>query len=96
MAAFNFPSSPSEGQTYTDAVSGAQYVFKSPVWMQVSAAQIKATALPRNRIVNGAMQISQENGNTAGLLTAYYPADQWYTSIITSAAGYLRANGCSR
>ena len=61
---FNFPSSPTEGATYTGA-NGAQYVYKSGVWMQVSAAQIKATALPRNRIVNGAMQISQENGNTA-------------------------------
>ena len=51
---------PSEGTVWTDTPSGAQYVYKSGVWMQSSAAQIKLSALPRNRIVNGAMQISQE------------------------------------
>lgn len=39
----------------------------------------------RNRIVNGAMQISQENGNTAGTTTGYYGADQFATYFVTSA-----------
>jgi hypothetical protein len=45
------------------------------------------TAEARNRIVNGAMQISQENGNTSqGPVTAisWYAADQWITSSSTS------------
>ena len=40
-----------------------------------------ATAQTRNRIVNGAMQISQENSNTAGTANAYYPADQWQLAV---------------
>ena len=35
----------------------------------------------RNRIVNGAMQISQENGTTIGAVNSYYPADQWSAGI---------------
>jgi hypothetical protein len=38
------------------------------------------TARRGNRVVNGNVSISQENGNTAGTTVAnYYPADQWYT-----------------
>lgn len=43
------------------------------------------TAQSYNRIVNGAMQISQENGNTAGTPTTYFGADQWMTSKSHSA-----------
>lgn len=39
----------------------------------------------RNRIVNPSMQISQENSNTAGTTSGYYPADQW--SVIHSSDG---------
>jgi hypothetical protein len=39
----------------------------------------------RNRIINGAMQISQENGDTAGTAGGYYAADQWVTGFTTSA-----------
>ena len=49
------------------------YVRKDAAWVQGQAQ----TALPRNRIVNPAMQISQENGNTAGTAQSYYAADQW-------------------
>lgn len=42
--AFNFPDSPSAGTIFTDAVSGAQYVYTNGVWMQSSAAQIRLTA----------------------------------------------------
>jgi len=49
------------------------------------------TAQARNRIVNGAMQISQENGNTAGTVSAYYAADQWsYAVVTTGVAGMQR------
>jgi hypothetical protein len=43
------------------------------------------TAETRNRIVNGAMQISQENGTTSGTGNAYYAADQWYCGGIGTA-----------
>lgn len=39
----------------------------------------------RNRIVNPAMQISQQNGNTAGTANGYFAADQW--QYIMAAAG---------
>jgi len=44
----------------------------------------------RNRLINPAMQISQENGNTAGG-NAWYPADQWvatysFPSLVASFA----------
>jgi hypothetical protein len=35
------------------------------------------TAETRNRIVNSAMQISQENGDNGSAVAGYYPADQW-------------------
>lgn len=39
----------------------------------------------RNRIVNGDMSVSQENGNTAGTTNGYYAADQWAVYRVTSA-----------
>jgi hypothetical protein len=42
-----------------------------------------ATADTRNRIVNPAMQVSQERGNNAGTVNSYYPADQWTISYNT-------------
>lgn len=39
----------------------------------------------RNRIVNPAMQITQENGNTAGTTNAFYVADQWSMEKVHSA-----------
>lgn len=38
-----------------------------------------------NLIINGGMQISQENGTTAGSTTGYYPVDQWEVGFVTSA-----------
>ena len=48
------------------------------------------TALPRNRIVNGAMQISQENGDNP-VNTGGYPADQWIG--LSAIAGVAFARG---
>lgn len=44
----------------------------------LDAALEAAPDIRRNRIVNGAMQISQENGTTGGTSDRYYAADQWY------------------
>lgn len=41
--------------------------------------------VPDSLVVNGAMQISQENGNTAGAGANYYPADEWRLIFVTSA-----------
>src|SRR3954470_995013 len=89
--AFNFPSTPTEGQIFTDATSGAQYVYRGTVWMQSSAAQIKLSAETRNRIVNPAMQISQENGNAVVSTNNTFPADQWALGI-----GGITINGAQR
>jgi len=39
----------------------------------------------RNLIVNGDMQVSQENADAAGTTNGYYGADQWATYRVTSA-----------
>lgn len=52
-----------------------------PSW----AANSATARIARNRIVNPAMQVSQENGNTSGTTSAYYAADQWFMSRVTSA-----------
>src|SRR6188768_331014 len=79
----NFPNSPIPGQVYTP-VGGYSYVFLDGVWRIVQDAQSILTADTRNRIVNGAMQISQENGNTGGAGSAYYAADQWVSNVLTT------------
>ena len=85
---FDFPSSPTEGQIF-NAPSGPSYVFNAPVWKQLVPPQIVATAEARNRIVNPAMQISQENGDTLSSTNGFFPADQWqFTSpIATTGTG---------
>jgi len=73
--AIDFPSSPAEGQVH-NVSPGRSFVFRSGVWVP---APLK-TALPRNYIINPAMQISQQNGRTTSAQTAnldYYMADQW-------------------
>jgi hypothetical protein len=46
---------------------------------------VAASAESYNRVVNGAMQVTQENGNTAGTTVTYYGADQWMTNKVHSA-----------
>ena len=82
---FNFPNAPTNGQLFTPA-GGYQYVYLNGAWQVVQAPQSVGTAQTRNRVVNGAMQISQENASTSsGALTTgnYYAADQWLGSWIT-------------
>jgi hypothetical protein len=76
--AFDFPASPTNGQVFTPP-GGPTYVWQSPRWL----VQGSATAQTRNRIVNPAMQISQENGDTASAAsagTSYWAADQWQSA----------------
>jgi hypothetical protein len=74
---FDFPASPADGTIYAPP-GGPQYQYSGGAWRVASSSVPIATAEARNRVVNPAMQISQENGNTASVLNAYYPADQWY------------------
>lgn len=62
----------SDGQVLTLA-SGV------PAWATPSSR------IARNRIVNPAMQVSQENVNTSGTTNGYYAADQFATYRVTSA-----------
>jgi hypothetical protein len=96
------PSSPQPGQMWWQSSTGNLFIWYADAdtsqWVQVnlSGGAGALTAEARNRIVNGAMQISQENGNVqTGNLTAisYFPADQWQVLSSTSpgTASTLRA-----
>jgi hypothetical protein len=76
----NFPASPTDGQVF-NASPGVSFVAAGGRWRP---APLK-TALPKNYVVNPAMQVSQENGTTAGTVTGYYPADQWIASFVSSS-----------
>lgn len=71
----NFPNNPNQGQIFTP-VGGYQYVYIDGVWRIVESVSTQ-TAGTRNRIVNGGMQVSQENGITVVTANGAYPADQW-------------------
>jgi len=77
------PPNPAVGQLWWDSDSGNLFIWfadpDSTQWVQVSGmpATAKPTALARNRIVNGAFQHSQENGNTTSSVSTYFLADQW-------------------
>jgi hypothetical protein len=82
---FNFPNSPLQGQLYTP-VGGYQYVFLDGKWRVVEAPQDVGTAQSRNRIVNGAMQVSQENPAANGSTAGYAVSDQWFASANLTGA----------
>lgn len=80
---FNFPNTPSLGDAY-QPVGGPMYQWDGQKWLMTGAAMIQTPAYnQRNRFVNGAFQISQENGNTGSAASGYYPADQWITTTST-------------
>jgi hypothetical protein len=79
---FQFPNSPAVNDSFTP-VGGPTYTWDGLVWkMGVALGQ---TAQPYNRVVNGAMQISQENGNNGGTASGFYPADQWSATFTSSS-----------
>jgi len=83
--AFDFPASPTDGTIYIPA-GGPQYQYSGGAWRVASSSVPIATAQARNRIVNGAMQVSQETGNTAGTTSGYFAADQWSAAFVTTGA----------
>lgn len=79
--AFDFPSSPSEGQAYSPS-GGPRYVYKSGVWK--ADLPYSPFEFQRNRVINPAFQVSQENGRASVTATAQYPADQWRMDFASS------------
>jgi hypothetical protein len=70
----DFPASPVFGQVF-QAPNGYTYVFANGVWGRGGK-----TAQETNRVVNPAMTLAQENGDTnSGSIAAltYYAADEW-------------------
>jgi hypothetical protein len=64
-----------------------------------SAQQTQARAnigvTQKNYLINGSMQISQENGATAGSVNGYYAADQWMLNYILSAGSVTFAQNAT-
>ena len=81
----SFPSSPANGQVFVPVSSGPIFVFSNGAWQRNAG-----TALPTNKIVNGAMQISQQNGNTEILGIGVYPADQFFNAGTVGSPGVQR------
>jgi hypothetical protein len=86
------PSSPVAGDLWWESDSGNLYCYyndgdslqwvqtNTPATVAVPSSYVQKTADSYNRIINGAMQVSQENGDTASAVIAaatYYSADQW-------------------
>src|SRR5262245_59502455 len=73
---FNFPNSPSVNQTFTP-VGGPTYTWDGSVWKMHGTSGV-VTANSKNLLVNGDIQISQENGFGSNISTSgAYIADQW-------------------
>lgn len=79
---FDFPASPSVGATYQ--VGGKVYVYDGEKWRNAPSSMPPAkTAQRRNRVVNPAMQHSQENSINSSAASAtgtWWEADQWIAS----------------
>jgi len=75
--AFNFPDSPTAGQIFTDAASGAQYVYTNGVWMQSSAAQFKL----------GPSFIRQQIKTTTGAITLHADTTAFQVEVVAGGGG---------
>lgn len=93
------PSSPSQGTLWWESDSGNTFIYyddgSSQQWVQFNSAPPPAgfmpiTAQARNRIVNPAMQISQELGDTGTGASSAYFADQWQFVFIGPTCGANR------
>lgn len=51
---------------------------------QMAQARANIGVQKKNYIINGGMQVSQENGSTAGSITAYYAVDQFALQFVNS------------
>lgn len=71
-------------QTVEDTIG----VDQSNVFTYLQKAQVRANidVLKKNYIVNGAMMVSQERGNSAGTTAGYYPVDEFLVDFSTTGA----------
>ena len=97
--AYDFPNSPTVGQVYSGWVwDGEKWVaqggpmgavrYDLPQGLtanQTAQARANIAVTKKNYVINGGMQISQENGTTAGTTNSYYPVDMFYISFINAA-----------
>jgi hypothetical protein len=82
LLGINFPSSPAIGQSFTPP--------GGPTWRWTFEGKWRrypGTANTYNRIINPSMQISQQNGNTAGNAVGFYAADMWPMSRVAGTGG---------
>jgi hypothetical protein len=86
---FNFPNSPTVNQVYI-APNGPTYVWDGTVWKMTGTSGV-LTADSYNRVVNGAMQHSQENGDSGSTASGFYPADQWSVGFVGPALTIARS-----
>jgi hypothetical protein len=105
------PVSPAPGDLWWESDSGNLFCWyadgDSEQWVQINTPSLTGedyllkTAEKYNRVVNGAMQISQENGDTGTASSAsnvgYHSADQWISSwsLSTGTINTARASTAS-
>jgi hypothetical protein len=91
------PAGVAHGTLWWEADSGNTFIFyddgDSKQWVQFNVSSAPAnvvtkTAEPYNRLVNGSLLVSQENGRTATGVDGTYPADQWVASFAASGATF--------
>jgi hypothetical protein len=87
------PPNPVDNALWWSSTDGVLYLRywdgDSRAWVQCAPSAADYAALQaytdavskRNRIVNGAMMVSQENGAVAGTASGYYPVDQFYLNF---------------
>jgi hypothetical protein len=87
-----------DGQLWWKSDSGTFYVYyddgNSKQWVEAaapavpSAAYVQKTARRSNLVINGALNVSQENGNTEGTTNQYYAADQLLAGFSAASAAF--------
>jgi len=110
--AYDFPDAPTVGQAYQGFVwdgekwQGQGFTMTGAVRYDIaqgltsnqqSQARANIAVTKKNYIINGAMQVSQENGTAIGLTSGYWPVDQfqcaWSHSGVLASLKFDLTNG---
>lgn len=88
------PAGAPDNTLWVETDSGRMFVKindgNSSQWVQVVAGSAQSQ-IKKNYVINGAMQISQENGTTAGSAAVFYPADQFQGTWAGTSGVYTAA-----